>query len=272
MALIEARNVCKIYNGRGLSRGKKVEDTVALESIDLDIMQGEILALVGPSGCGKSTFLDIVAGLTPFDDGEVLLKGQPVRGPGLDRGVVFQGYALFPWLTIAQNVEFGLEAAKLPEAEKKDRVKNFLELVGLLRFQDRYPHELSGGMKQRVAIARALAFEPEILLMDEPFGALDAQTRERMQLELLRIQQATHKTVLFVTHGIDEAVMLADRVAIMTSRPGRIKHTVKVGLDKERLISDDLVRSSSSFLHAREEVHSALCSEVIKAAELEYAI
>lgn len=249
-----------------------IRETVALESVNLEIEEGEVLALVGPSGCGKSTFLDIVAGLAEYDGGEILLEGRKIQGPGLDRGVVFQGYALFPWLNVIDNVAFGLEAQGVKRRERLETAHRLVELVGLTRFEDRYPHELSGGMKQRVAIARALAFSPRILLMDEPFGALDAQTRERLQLELLRIRQETGKTILFVTHSIDEAVLLADKVAIMTSRPGTIKSIVEVRLPADRKLADDLVRSSGTFIETREEVWRSLKSEVDKAAELEYCI
>jgi len=270
--LIRATGVRKVYRGKKRPGDAALRETVALEDVNLEIREGEILALVGPSGCGKSTFLDIVAGLADHDGGEIFLGDKKITGPGLDRGVVFQGYALFPWLTILDNVAFGLEAQGIETKERHRIAKRFIELVGLTKFEDRYPHELSGGMKQRVAIARALAFEPKILLMDEPFGALDAQTRERLQFELLRIKQETNKTILFVTHSIDEAVLLADRIAIMTSRPGTIKAIVNVRLPRERKLADDLVRSSGDFLEAREQVWDSLRHEVDKAAELEYSI
>lgn len=184
-----------------------------------------------------------------------------MTGPGLDRGIVFQQYALLPWRTARKNIEFGLEAKGLPAAERRRRAEQYLELVGLQGFADRYPHELSGGMKQRVAIARSLAFDPEVLLMDEPFAALDAQTRESLQDELLRIWQATGKTILFITHGIDEALYLGQRVAVLTSRPGRIKKIVDVDIDR----STDDIRSSEGFRAQRHHVWSLLHDEVERA-------
>jgi NitT/TauT family transport system ATP-binding protein len=244
-------------------------DMLALDDVNLRIRKGEFLALVGPSGCGKSTFLDIVAGLAQASGGAVHINGHQVDGPGLDRGVVFQGYALFPWRTVQQNVEFGLEVQKIPKAQRHQTARQYLALVGLNGFEDRFPYQLSGGMRQRVAIARALAFDPEILLMDEPFGALDSQTRERLQLELLRIKHETHKTVLFVTHSIDEAVLLADRVAVMTSRPGTIKAVVDVALG-ERQRQDPLLRTSPEFIAVHNQVWQALHAEVDKAESQEY--
>ena len=272
MSLIRAEGVRKVYRGKKRPGCNKNRDTLAIENLNLEIREGEILALVGPSGCGKSTFLDIVAGLAEHDGGAVYLADKPIDGPGLDRGVVFQGYALFPWRTVLDNVAFGLEAQGIGAKERHRIAHKYVDLVGLSKFEDRFPHELSGGMRQRVAIAWALAFNPKILLMDEPFGALDAQTRERLQFELLRIKQETGMTVLFVTHSIDEAVMLADRIAIMTSRPGTIKAIVDVKLPRERKAADDLIRSSGVFLEAREQVWLSLKSEVDKAAELEYQI
>ncbi|MDJ1137771.1 ABC transporter ATP-binding protein [Streptomyces iconiensis] len=206
----------------------------ALEDIELDIADGEFTVLVGPSGCGKSTLLDLLGGLALPTSGRVLLDGEPVTGPGRDRGTVFQQYALLPWRTARGNVEFGLEAAGVPRRERAERAGEFLSLVGLDGFGDRHPHELSGGMRQRVAIARSLAYDPDVLLMDEPFGALDAQTRESLQDELLRVWQRTRKTVVFITHSIDEAVLLGQRVAVLTSRPGRVKEVVPIALGDGR--------------------------------------
>jgi NitT/TauT family transport system ATP-binding protein len=238
----------------------------ALEDITLDVRPGEFLALVGPSGCGKSTLLDLLGGLTAPTSGRILLDGRPIEGPARDRGIVFQQYALFPWRTAAQNVEFGLDIAGLKAKERRERALHYLELVGLSAFAERYPHELSGGMKQRVAIARSLAYDPEVLLMDEPFAALDAQTRETLQGELLRIWRTTGKTILFITHGIDEAVVLGQRVAVMTSRPGRIKQVVEV---PEALRSEtEDVRSLPEFGPVRREVWSLLREEVLKAQQL----
>jgi NitT/TauT family transport system ATP-binding protein len=272
MSLIRAEGIRKIYRGQKRRGCDANRDTVALENVDLEIQEGEFLALVGPSGCGKSTFLDIVAGLSGHDGGTVQLGGKEITGPGLDRGLVFQGYALVPWKTVLDNVAFGLEAQGVAKRERHAVARRFVDLVGLSRFEDRFPHELSGGMKQRVAIARALAFDPKVLLMDEPFGALDAQTRERLQFELLKITRETRKTVLFVTHSIDEAILLADRIAIMTSRPGTIKTVIDVKLRRDRHAGDNLIRSSGTFLEARDQVWYHLKSEVDKAAELEYSI
>jgi NitT/TauT family transport system ATP-binding protein len=238
----------------------------ALEDITLDVRPGEFLALVGPSGCGKSTLLDLLGGLTAPTSGRILLDGRPIEGPARDRGIVFQQYALFPWRTAAQNVEFGLDIAGLKAKQRREIARHYLDLVGLTAFADRYPHELSGGMKQRVAIARSLAYDPEVLLMDEPFAALDAQTRETLQGELLRIWRATGKTIIFITHGIDEAVVLGQRVAVMTSRPGRIKHVVEIP-EALRNESED-VRSLPEFGPVRHEVWSLLRDEVLKAQQL----
>jgi NitT/TauT family transport system ATP-binding protein len=199
--------------------------------------------------------------------GAILLDGKPITGPGLDRGIVFQQYALFPWRTARQNVEFGLEAKGLPERERREIAQRHLELVGLSGFEDRLPHELSGGMKQRVAIARSLAYEPEVLMMDEPFAALDAQTRETLQGELLRIWQKSRTTILFITHGIDEAVFLGQRIAVMTSRPGRIKQVVDIPDDLKRVGED--VRSTAEFGRLRHVIWELLREEVLKAEEQE---
>ncbi|MEU5758504.1 ABC transporter ATP-binding protein [Nocardia sp. NPDC047648] len=242
------------------------ERFTALEDISLALREGEFLVLVGPSGSGKSTLLDLLGGLSKPTSGEILLDGKPITGPGLDRGIVFQQYALLPWRTARSNIEFGLEAKGLRRRTRRELADHYLELVGLSGFGDRYPHELSGGMKQRVAIARSLAFDPEVLLMDEPFAALDAQTRESLQDELLRIWRATGKTVLFITHGIDEAVYLGQRVAVLTSRPGRIKAIVDVELDRD---TDDDIRSSQRFRDYRHEIWTLLHSEVQRAASLE---
>ncbi|MGW4245520.1 ABC transporter ATP-binding protein [Nocardia sp. NPDC004722] len=240
----------------------------ALEDITVDVRDGEFLVLVGPSGSGKSTLLDLLGGLGKPTSGQILLDGAPVTGPGLDRGIVFQQYALLPWRTARANIEFGLEAKGIRRRERRRIAEHYLELVGLAGFGERYPHELSGGMKQRVAIARSLAFDPEVLLMDEPFAALDAQTRESLQDELLRIWRATGKTVLFITHGIDEAVYLGQRVAVLTSRPGRIKAIVDIDLDRD---GDPDVRSSERFRELRHHVWSLLHDEVARAQDLEQA-
>ncbi|MFD6157805.1 ABC transporter ATP-binding protein [Nocardia sp. NPDC060256] len=242
------------------------EKFTAIDDISLELREGEFLVLVGPSGSGKSTLLDLLGGLSKPTSGEILLDGKPITGPGLDRGIVFQQYALLPWRTARGNIEFGLEAKGLRRRARREIAEHYLELVGLTGFGDRYPHELSGGMKQRVAIARSLAFDPEVLLMDEPFAALDAQTRESLQDELLRIWRATGKTVLFITHGIDEAVYLGQRVAVLTSRPGRIKAVVEVAIDRE---AGGDIRSSERFRDYRHEIWTLLQSEVQRAASLE---
>ncbi|HWD06279.1 MAG TPA: ABC transporter ATP-binding protein [Amycolatopsis sp.] len=239
----------------------------ALQEISFDVARGEFVVLVGPSGCGKSTLLDLLAGLSEPDSGEILLDGRPVRGPGLDRGIVFQQYALLPWRTAQGNVEFGLEAIGVPRRERARRAGEYLDLVGLGAFADRHPHELSGGMRQRVAIARSLAYDPEVLLMDEPFAALDAQTRETLQDELRRIWQQTGKTIVFITHSIDEAVYLGQRVAVLTSRPGRIKSVVDIDLGEHDEGTD--IRSAPEFARYRHEIWTLLHDEVVRAHELE---
>ncbi len=210
-------------------RGRPV---LALEDVSLEIRAREFIALLGPSGCGKSTLLYLIGGFLPTETGRILVEGVPVGGPGPDRGIVFQHFALFPWKTVRANVLYGLERMGLARKEREKRAQSFIDLVGLTGFEDSYPSQLSGGMKQRTAIARTLAFDPKILLMDEPFGALDAQTRSLMQEELLRIWQRSPKTVIFVTHDVQEAVYLADRVAVMSARPGRIKAIVDTHFDK----------------------------------------
>ena len=209
-------------------------DVLALQAIEATIGEGEFVCLLGPSGCGKSTLLRIIAGLIPASGGRVLIGSQPVLGCGPDRAFVFQDYALFPWMTVQDNVGFGLAARGVPFEEQRRRALELLRVVGLVQFAEKFPHHLSGGMKQRVSIARALAVEPQILLMDEPFGALDAQTRSVMQEELLRIWARFRKTVIFVTHSISEALLLADTVLLMTARPGRIKSVLRVELARPR--------------------------------------
>ncbi|MDR1395188.1 MAG: ABC transporter ATP-binding protein [Deltaproteobacteria bacterium] len=230
---IEIRNIQKIYRVKR-ENGGGYDDFVVLKDVSLDVYDGEFLTLVGPSGCGKSTILDLLAGLIPNSGGEILIDGRVITGPAMDRGFVMQAYALFPWLTVQANVEFGLTIKKIPKKERKIISSRYLEMVGLTAFASRYPHELSGGMKQRVAIARALAFDPEVLLMDEPFAALDAQTRETLQDELLELWEKTKKTIVFVTHAIDEAVYLADRIAVMAAGPGRITELVNIKLARPR--------------------------------------
>lgn len=263
-AKIVARGVRKTFPPRKTGRVRTDALTV-LSDFDLSIRDGEFVALLGPSGCGKSTFLNILAGLETVSDGTVLVDGEPLTGVSRDIGVVFQGYALYPWRTVLANVETGLEIRGVGKAERRRIATELLEKVGLGGFLHSYPHQLSGGMRQRVAIVRALAYDPSILVMDEPFAALDANTRELLQLELLRIwglsQQdgAQRKTVLFVTHSVDEAVFLADRVAIMTARPGHVKATVDIDLPRPRT---EEIRNSAAFIEIRRTVSEILREEV----------
>ena len=209
----------------------------ALSPVDLTIARGAFICLIGASGCGKSTLLRIVAGFETASSGKVLAAGRPVTGPGPDRGMVFQDYALFPWMTVRQNIGFGPRQRGLPRSEVHDIAERYAAMVGLSRFADRYPHQLSGGMKQRVAIARCLANEADVLLMDEPFGALDALTRTKLQEELLEIWQRTRTTIIFVTHSVEEAVLLADRVVVMSASPGRIDSDNTIALARPRDVS-----------------------------------
>src|SRR5437660_5762145 len=241
-------------------RGRPV---LALEDISLDVREREFVALPGPSGCGKSTLLYLIGGFLPTETGRILIDGKPVAGPGPDRGIVFQHFALFPWKTVRANILYGLERQGLPRDVRERRAQAYIELVGLSGFEDSYPSQLSGGMKQRTAIARTLAFDPNILLMDEPFGALDAQTRGLMQSELLRIWQRTPKTVIFVTHDVQEAVYLADRVAVMSARPGRIIAIVKTKFDK----SDPAIFKNQHFIEKVDEIWNLVRIEAIKAQD-----
>jgi NitT/TauT family transport system ATP-binding protein len=233
---------------------------LALEDVSLEVRNSEFLALLGPSGCGKSTLLYLIGGFLPVESGKIIVNGKPVAGPGPDRGIVFQHFALFPWKTVRKNVLYGLERQGLPRAEREARAQSFIDLVGLSGFEDSYPSQLSGGMKQRAAIARTLAFDPRMLLMDEPFGALDAQTRSLMQTELLNIWEKTRKTVIFVTHDVHEAVYLAGRVAVMSARPGRIKTLVDTSFDKD----DPDLHRTKTFVDKVEEVWSLVREEVVK--------
>ena len=218
----------------GMTFTAGTREVVALQDIDLEVAPGELVCLLGPSGCGKSTLLNAIAGFTPPTSGTLLVSGRPITGPGPDRAMVFQEYALFPWMTVEANVAFGLELQGVPARAIGERVGGLLRQLGLSEFRDRFPKELSGGMRQRVAIARVLAIDPPILLMDEPFGALDALTRRNLQDELIRIWSDLLKTILFVTHGIEEAIYLADRVVVMTYRPGRVKRVLAVRLPRPR--------------------------------------
>ena len=227
MSLIRLEEIGKTYQSRAAQ-------VLALQDVNLEAEFGEFVCLLGVSGCGKSTLLQIVAGLEPPSTGRVTLNGEPIRGPHRDASVVFQEHGLFPWMTARANIAFNLKARGMPAAERLKVANELIEIVGLRGFEEKYPHELSGGMRQRVGIARALTTKPKILLMDEPFGALDAQTRQIMQTELLRVWELHRSTVLFVTHSIDEAVYLADRIVIMTPRPGRIRRVVTVDLPRPR--------------------------------------
>ena len=225
---IEARDLSLTF------KPKNRQPVTALQGFDLQVTRGEFLSLVGPSGCGKSTFLNVLLGLLKPDGGELSLNGKQIAGPGQERAMVFQEFGLLPWRTVLANVELGLELKGVAPSARRERALELIKLVGLVSFQDHYPHELSVGMKQRVGLARALATEPEVLLMDEPFAALDAQTRDLMQAELLQIWERTRKTVLFVTHSIEEAAYLSDRVVIMTARPGRMKNIIRIDLPRPR--------------------------------------
>ena len=239
-------------------RGRPVR---ALENVSLDIGEQEFVALLGPSGCGKSTLLYLLGGYLPVQQGAIRVAGKPVAGPGPDRGIVFQHFALFPWKTVLQNVLYGLEKQGMPRDRQLLRAREFIALVGLTGFESSFPAQLSGGMKQRAAIARTLAVDPQILLMDEPFGALDAQTRSLMQVELLRIWEGTRKTVVFVTHDVQEAVFLAGRVAVMSARPGRIKEIVEARFDKD---DPDLFRTRP-FVETVDHVWNLVRAEAIAA-------
>ena len=259
---LEVKNLHKVFSVRE-SYSRMLEIT-ALDDINLRVYDGEFVSLLGPSGCGKSTLLMIVAGLYDMTSGEVLLDGAPVQGPGFDRGVVFQEFAVFPWLTVAGNVRFGLRMKGAPKDERDAIVTRLLDVMQLSEFRDVYPHRLSGGMKQRVGIARALALDPEILLMDEPFGALDAQTRSSLQRPVVEVWTKTRKTVVFVTHSVREATFLSDRVIVMTPRPGHVAKEISIDLPRPR---DPL---SVEFLSSERELAEVL-AEVSGAEEGEQA-
>lgn len=236
----------------------KNQDFVALGSVDLEIADQEFVTVVGPSGCGKTTLLNIIAGLEKKTSGQVLVDGEEVSGPSPERGVIFQQYALFPWLTVRENVEFGLRLKRLPKKEIAERAQHFIDLVGLTQFADALPKMLSGGMKQRCALARAYAVDPKLLLMDEPLGALDALTRVNLQGQLLQTWQTEKRTVLFITHDVDEAVFLANRVVVMAANPGRIKEIIEVNLPYPRNIE---LRLTPRFGELRNQVWSAVYSQ-----------
>lgn len=239
-------------------RGRPV---MALDNVSFEVRDREFVALLGPSGCGKSTLLYLVGGFLPVEHGTIRVEDKPIAGPGPDRGIVFQHFALFPWKTVIQNVLYGLEKQGLPREERLRRAREFIDLVGLTGFEDSYPSQLSGGMKQRAAIARTMAIDPHILLMDEPFGALDAQTRSLMQGELLNIWQRSRKTVIFVTHDVHEAVFLAERIAVMSARPGHIKEIVETRFDK----GDPGLARSPAFVEMVDRVWNLVRGEAILA-------
>jgi NitT/TauT family transport system ATP-binding protein len=248
---IRMENLLKVFK-------KGDREIMALKSFTLDVADGEFVCLLGPSGCGKTTVLRIAAGLETKSGGHVFVGGDEISGAGSNRGVVFQEFALFPWRTVRKNIEFGLEVKRMAPGEREAISSKYIDLVNLEGFENAHPQQLSGGMKQRVGIARALANDPSVLLMDEPFGALDAQTRNLMQKELLRIWFATKKTILFVTHSVDEAVFLADRIVVMTARPGKVKEVIPIPVPRPR------DRTSPEFISVRGRVLSVLETEFEK--------
>ncbi len=251
---LEIRDVGKIFKTRS-------GETTALEKTSFTIDDGEFVTILGPSGCGKSTVLRIVAGLEESTSGTVLLDGQEIKGPGPDRGMVFQSYTLYPWLNVKENITFGLKLKGVSQKERDDVARHYLQLIDLEGFEKHYPIQLSGGMKQRVAIARALANDPKILLMDEPFGALDAQTRNIMQEVLLKAWEESKKTILFITHDVEESIFLADSVYVMTARPGRLKKRVPILLDRPREFS---VKGTAEFGAYKEELLTLIREESLK--------
>lgn len=251
---VKIENVRKVYDTRN-------GEMVALNGVDLDIMENEFICVVGPSGCGKSTLLNIIAGLLEPTSGRVLCDGEEVHGTGTERGVVFQQYALFPWMTVKKNVMFGLNLKGIKGKEAEEIAMKYIKMVQLEDFVDHYPKELSGGMKQRVAIARAYAVNPSILLMDEPFGALDAQTRTQLQQELLETWEKEKKTCFFITHDVDEAIILAQKVIIMSARPGRIKEIVDINIPYPRTQE---TKMSPEFLELKNHIWSQVYQEYLE--------
>jgi NitT/TauT family transport system ATP-binding protein len=245
-------------------RSPRGECLLALDRINLQVRTGEFVCIVGPSGCGKSTLLHLIAGLQPQTSGEIRIDGHAVEGPGTDRILIFQEHGLFPWLTVGQNVEFGMKMKGVPKAERQEKTRDYLRLVHLAKFEKNYIHQLSGGMRQRVAIARALATEPDVLLMDEPFAALDAQTRDLLHDELERIWNETGRTIIFVTHNVREAIRLGDRVVLLTFRPGRVKSEFPVELPRPRHLED------SNVARAARQILDELRDEINQSIEAEY--
>ena len=240
--MIEVTGVSKTFPAK---RGR--DPVLALQNVDLTVRDNEFMTILGPSGCGKTTFLRLIAGLIPWDTGEITVNGKPVRGPGPERAMVFQSFALMPWANVRDNIAFGLELRGMSKQQRQTKANDLAAMVGLSGFEDRYPGELSGGMQQRVGLARALAVEPQVLLMDEPFGALDEQTRRLLQEELLAIWERYRTTVIFITHSMEEAVLLGDRIVLMGVRPGRIVDTVPVPLERPRAKDVDNVSASPEF-------------------------
>ena len=257
---VALKDICLSY------RTQSGERFLALDHINLQVKAGEFLCIVGPSGCGKSTLLHLIAGLHQQTSGEVLIDGKKVQGPGTDRILIFQELGLFPWLTVGQNVEFGMKMKGIGKAEREEKTRYYLRLVHLAQFKDSYTHQLSGGMRQRVALARALATEPDVLLMDEPFAALDAQTRDLLHDELERIWAETGRTIIFVTHNVREAIRLGDRVTLLTFRPGRVKRDFPIDLPRPRVLEDTHVA-----LAAR-EILGELREEINRSLEVEYNV
>lgn len=260
MGAISIRHVTKVF---GTSGDAWSDEVTALDDVTCEIPPGEFFCIIGPSGCGKTTLLHTIAGFTKPSRGDALNGGRPISGPGPDRIVMFQEYGLFPWLTVAENIEFGLRAKGMPAKRRAEVVRHYVEMVSLTGFDHRYPGEISGGMKQRVSIARALAPDPDIVLMDEPFAALDSLTRDLMQEEILRIWEKTQKTFVLITHNIEEAVFLGDRVLVMTARPGKVKAIIDIDLPRPR---DAGVRAHDKrFLEFKEQLSHLLRSEVVRA-------
>ncbi|HSR54681.1 MAG TPA: ABC transporter ATP-binding protein [Alphaproteobacteria bacterium] len=263
-AAIELRGIRKTFK---LSEDRGAKSVIALDGIDLSIRRGEFLTIIGPTGCGKTTLLRIIASLTAPDEGQVIVDGEPVTEPGIKRATVFQTFGLFPWKTVMDNVMFPLTVRKVPREQARETAMTHIRRVGLEKFTDAYPHQLSGGMQQRVGIARALSTGADILLMDEPFGAIDAQTREFMQEELLRIWQEEKKTVIFITHDLDEAVLLADRVLLMSQGPGRVRELIPVDLPRPRTDYD--VRAHKNFAEVRGHLWAELRKDLMQQREKE---
>ena len=258
-AAIDIRKVTKIYPD--MDGGTTL---TALDQIDLSIKPGEFVSLIGPSGCGKTTLLKIIDGLIPYEDGQVLIDDVAIKGPGRERAVVFQSFALLPWRTVEENIYFGLELRGIKKQDCQETIDRYIRMVGLKGFEHRYPSQLSGGMQQRVGLARALAVDPRILLMDEPFGALDAQTRNLLQADLERIWQEDQKTVIFVTHAMDEAVFLSDKIVILSPRPGRVQEVIDVDLPRPR--GDD-IRTHPRFVELTNYIWETLRTMIVRQPE-----